>query len=271
MLFDALGWTAVPSARRCTPYPRSRVEGNLSRVGTLSVLDRKMDDERAFSRLHHEIVRSLIDSGVCPTNLELASRLQLDEKQLERLLRSLSDIHGLVLHPHECRPWIIHPFSLTPTSHWIEGLKSSWWAPCLWCAFGVAALVGGEVKVHTRFGAEGEPVMIPVRDGHFVGFDYVLVHFAIPPSRAWENVHEHCSMVLAFRSVEEIQNWCTRHRLPFGEPVPLQQVADLARQWYGSHANPDWRKWTINEAQEIFARADLSSAFWDLARKTGSF
>ena len=84
-------------------------------------------------------------------------------------------------------------------------------------------------------------------------------------------MHEHCSMVLPFRSVQEVRDWCSRHRLPLGEAVPLQQVADLARQWYGFHANPDWHKWTVIEAQAIFARAGFTSAFWDLAQKSGRF
>ena len=30
-------------------------------------------------------------------------------------------MNGLVLHPHAARPWVIHPFLLTPTLNWIEG------------------------------------------------------------------------------------------------------------------------------------------------------
>ena len=101
-----------------------------------------MGDDLAMSCLHYEIVRNVLDTGVCPTSVELADRMRISENEVESLLRLLSGIHGVVLHPHECRPWIIHPFSLTPTIHWIEGPKSSWWAPCIWCALGAATLVG---------------------------------------------------------------------------------------------------------------------------------
>ncbi len=37
-------------------------------------------------------------------------------EQVEQLLRSLADSHGVVLHPYTCEPWVIHPFSLTPTN-----------------------------------------------------------------------------------------------------------------------------------------------------------
>jgi hypothetical protein len=34
-------------------------------------------------------------------------------------------------------------------------------------------------------------------------------------------------MVLPFRSANEIHEWCNRHRLPLGQPVPLHQVAHI--------------------------------------------
>jgi hypothetical protein len=132
-------------------------------------------------------------------------------------------------------------------------------------------LVGGEAEIHTRFGGEAEPLRIPVVEGEPAGFDEIWVHFAIPPSKAWANVHQHCSLVLPFRSPEKIREWCDRHRLPHGEAVPLRQVARLARLWYGSHADPAWHKWSFQEAQDIFRKADLSSPFWDLAETTGRF
>jgi hypothetical protein len=99
----------------------------------------------------------------------------------------------------------------------------------------------------------------------------VRVHFAIPPARAWQNVHQHCSMVLPFRSREEIVAWCDRHQLPRGEDVPLHQVAQLAQVWYRTYADTSWHKWTIAEAQEIFQRSGLTSPFWDLSGREGRF
>jgi Alkylmercury lyase len=241
----------------------------MPRIGRLGRM--KMDDQNALGRLHFELINGLVEDAACPTTSELAYRMRAAPVKVEEHLHALSAIHGVVLHPCECRPWVIHPFSLTPTIHWIEGQRAGWWAPCVWCALGVAALVGGEVRVHTRYGAESEPLTIPVTDGKPVGFENVCIHFAIRPAGAWNNVHEHCSMVLPFRSADEIPEWCNRHRLPRGEAVPLHQVAHLAKLWYGSHANPDWHKWSVAEAQDIFHRAGLRSAFWDLGSKPGQF
>jgi hypothetical protein len=230
-----------------------------------------MDSQPAITRLHYELIHGLIQTGVCPTNADLSRQLGLPLSEIEDQLRALAAIHGVVLHPHTPAPWILHPFSLTPTINWIESENHSWWAPCIWCALGVATLVGGDVQIHSRYGAEGESVTIPVTHGRPAGFETAVVHFAIPPARAWNNVLEHCAMVLPFRNTDEIAPWCSRHGLPRGEAVPLHQVARLATLWYGSHAQPDWHKWSVAEAQAIFHRAGLQSDFWNLEPREGKF
>lgn len=223
-----------------------------------------MLDQTAMSQLHYELIRGFLATGACPTNDDLATSLGISHSEVEERLRALSGIHGVVLHPYAPVPWVVHPFSATPTINWLEGRDGGWWAPCVWCAFGIATLAGGETFLHTRYGAEGEEITIPIVDGQPVGHDEACVHFAIPPAQAWENIHEHCSLVLAFQSAEEVRKWCERHRLPRGQVVPLQQVARLAKIWYGTYAAPDWHKWSISEAQAIFNRAGLRSAFWNL-------
>jgi len=230
-----------------------------------------MPDPANLAQLHYELIHGLLETGACPSNADLAARLNIDGPAVESNLRELAAIHGIVLHPQRCAPWVVHPFSLTPTLNWVEKDGRGWWAPCIWCALGVATLAGGDIRIHTRYGAEGEPLTIPVKDGAPQGLDSVVVHFAIPPTHAWDNVHEHCAMVLPFRSAGEIRAWSARHRLPTGEPVPLQQVARLARVWYGSYARPDWHKWSVAEAQQIFREAGLQSDFWDLGEKAGKF
>lgn len=224
------------------------------------------------SRLHYGIVRSLIETGSCPSNEDLGRALGFGKDALVEMFRHLEAVHGIVLHPDRPEPWVIHPFSLTPTATWVQGETHGWWAPCVWCAFGIGALVGGDVQVHTRVAGETEPLVVGVRDGApLPPHDGYFAHFAIRPAEAWNNVHAHCAMILPFRSQNDISRWTARHGLPLGEAVPLGQVATLARRWYGAHADPHWRKWTIHEAQQIFCEAGLRSAFWDLNGRQGRF
>lgn len=228
-------------------------------------------DESIITQLHYELIRGLVDSGACPTNEMLAETLAISSAEVESGLRELAECHGLVLHPYATQPWVVHPFSLTPTLHWVEGERTAWWAPCLWCALGVASIVGGEVTIHTRIGAERKPLPISLRDRAPVGAQDVVVHFAIPPQNAWRNVHEHCAMVLAFRSSNDVKPWCDRHRLPYGQTVPLSQAAELATKWYGHYSCREWHKWTVPEARQIFHSVGLTSEFWSLRDREGSF
>ena len=59
--------------------------------------------------------------------------------------------------------------------------------------------------------------------------------------------------------------WSERHGIPVGSAVPIAQVQDLGREWYGHHCDRNWRKWSVDEAIEIFDRVGLVGAFWGRA------
>ncbi len=218
-----------------------------------------------LSAVHTALIQGLLADGRCPNHNQLAHALGVEEHSLAALLHELAAMHGVVLHPHEPECWVVHPFSTTPTLHWVSADKSGWWAPCVWCAFGIATLAGGDVQIHTRLGAEAEPLVLRVKDGYpDAEHSEVVVHFSMPPRAAWDNIHKHCALVLPFRNAGEVQTWCARHGHAYGEAVPLQNVAQLARTWYGTYARAGWRKWTVEQAQEIFHAAGLTSAFWQL-------
>jgi hypothetical protein len=185
------------------------------------------------SQLHRCMIQGLLDTGRCPSNEDLGRTLNIGPAELVVLLRNLEAAHGVVLHPDRPEPWVIHPFSLTPTATWVQASDRGWWAPCLWCAFGIAVLVGGDVQLYTRLGGEKESAVILARDGEPIDPENYCVHFAIPPAQAWNNVHTHCAMVLPFRSRDDVQAWTVRHALPSGKTIPFRQVAALARKWYG--------------------------------------
>jgi hypothetical protein len=71
-------------------------------------------------------------------------------------------------------------------------------------------LVGGFTRIDTRYGVEAEPLVIDVMNGRALRND-IVIHFAIPPARGGDSVHQHCSLVLPFGSPEAIQDWCERY------------------------------------------------------------
>ncbi len=214
-------------------------------------------------RVHRYVIASFIERGHAPSVARLSSDLDQPASVIESALERLHRGHGLVLHPGRHAIWIAHPFSSTPTNVWVEAAAAGWWAPCLWCGLGVGALVATDVVIHTRLAGEHEAVRIDVREGEVVDAA-LLVHFCTPPRDAWNNVSAWCASVQPFVSAEQIDMWCERHALQRGEAVPIDRVQCLARAWYGRHLDPDWRKWTVAEAQAIFGSVGLRGDFWRL-------
>lgn len=226
--------------------------------------------EELASAVHHALINSLIDSGAAPQVDDLAPQLTVSKAEAESALRWLNDNHGLVLHPDRCDPWIVHPFALSPTHTWVQSGDHGWWAPCMWCALGIIHLVGGSGCIHTRLGGECESIDINIENGKPVS-EQLWVHFALPIHSAWNNVHHYCAMVLPFRTPTQVRQWSERHRLPLGEVVPIVQVSELARLWYGQHAAKNWKKWTGAQAAEIFQRVGLTAPFWRIEKDKGAF
>lgn len=215
--------------------------------------------------LHHAIVRHLVDHGSAPSRASLARRFDVDETEMTRALRDLHDDHGVVLHPHTPEVWIVHPFATAPTPFVVRQGERAWWGNCAWCSLGVAALLGGSgVEIHTTLGAEGRGVVVHV-DDHRVRED-LLVHFPVPMARAWDNVVFTCSTMLVFEREADIDAWARRHALPRGDAQPIQRVYEFARVWYGRHLDEDWRKWTTDEARDIFDRFGFRGPIWELPR-----
>ena len=65
--------------------------------------------------------------------------------------------------------------------------------------------------------------------------------------------------------------WCAKRGKIKGDVRPIEQVWGFAREWYGRHCDPDWTKWTQEEAAEIFARHGLTGPIWELPTAQGRF
>ena len=222
------------------------------------------------STLHYTIIRHILDHGYAPGVGELGRMLGLPEEAAAAALKRLADDHGVVLHPHRPEIWAIHPFSLAPTGFWVRSGDRAWWGNCGWCSLGVAALVDGDVTISTSFGAEGRPVDLHIRSGRMVEGQY-LIHFPIPMRQCWDNVIYSCSNMLVFEDEAAVDAWCRRHRMPKGDTQPLSRFWDFARDWYGKHLDPDWKKWTSAEAGALFRRHGLGGDTWEIPASSGRF
>ena len=215
------------------------------------------------SQLHYIILKTIVEQGFAPDNTELAAHFHTTEDRIVEALYSLQEYHGVVLHPNEPKVWVIHPFSLAPTNFYVRSEKGQWWGNCAWCSLGVAALLGGAVTITTSIGAEGKPVEINIEDGE-VKQDHLWVHFPIPMKRAWDNVIYTCSNMLIFESESQVDEWSARHQIARGDVQPIGKIWKFTQKWYGNHLDPNWVKWTVEEASQLFKEFGLHHAIWDL-------
>ena len=229
-----------------------------------------METDLTHGLLHSTILQFIIDHGFGPSAAELALALGTSEDAVSKALVALQDYHGVVLHPHSNRIWVIHPFSLAPTSFVVRTDDRVYWGNCAWCSLGVAALLDRDVTISTVLGADKQQVEIHIQDGELMEPGYV-VHFPIPMAQAWDNVTYTCSTMLMFESAQDVARWCDQHRIAQGDIQPLANVWDFARTWYGNHLNPRWEKWNNQQALAIFERFGLTHPVWQIAPSQARF
>lgn len=216
------------------------------------------------------MLAGIVAEGRAPGLDAIASELGTGPADVAAALRDLEAGHGIVLHPESTDVWAAHPFSLVPTGTWVATDRRGWWAPCIWCALGIATLTGRDARIHTHLAAEHTPVVIRVR-GDEVSPASLCAHFPVPVARAWDNVHRFCGSTLVFESERQVDAWCARHGQDRGDVLSLVTVDALASRWYGAYLDPDWRKWTVAEARRIFRDVGLTGPTWELPETDGTF
>lgn len=213
--------------------------------------------------LHSTILEFIIRNGYAQDADELTQLLGLTKSEVVQSLYALQEYHGVVLHPNSERIWVIHPFSLAPTNFVIRSAERTWWGNCAWCSLGAAALIQQDLTITTTLGADGKQVTLHIYDGQIVESGY-YVHFPIPMVKAWDNVIYTCSTMLLFESAQDVDRWCAEHHIAKGDIQPLSLIWQFAQAWYGNHLNPQWEKWTNQQAKEIFERFNLVHSVWQL-------
>lgn len=215
------------------------------------------------SNLHYILIKEIIEKGFVPDIIFLADYFNTNQKEVEKALYNLQDYHGVVLHPNEPKVWAIHPFSLAPTNFYIKSSIGQWWGNCAWCSLGIAALLKTDLTITTSIGAEGKHLTIQIENGK-IKQKNLFIHFPIPMKNAWDNVIYTCSNMLVFENENQIDKWTKEHNIAKGDIQPIEKIWKFSQKWYGNHLNPNWKKWTIEEAKKMFAEFELNHAIWKL-------
>lgn len=209
------------------------------------------------------LTRMIAERGHAPDNDALADAAGCDVAAVELSLRRLHDSHALLLHPHICAPWVVHPFALGAGGCWVETPARGYWANCLYCAFGIAAVLDSDAAITTRLGGERRTVQFRIESGRVAEGDAVF-HLSIPPAHWWNNVIAACASFQPFASEREIDPWCARHAMARGAMLSMDALWRFASDWYGAYLREPWRKRSPDEVRALFAAHGLTGPFWEI-------
>jgi hypothetical protein len=70
--------------------------------------------------------------------------------------------------------------------------------------------------------------------------------------------------MLLFRSEGHRDRWLEARGLNLGASLSVKQQWELARVWYSKRMEPDWRRRTPGEAEQVFEGLGLTGEFWRL-------
>ena len=139
-------------------------------------------------RIRNHLYASFVADGHARTAEETGSELGLAENEVEAAYRRLHDAHALVLHPGTTEIRMLNPFSAVETPHRVVAGGRSWFANCAWDALGIPGALHTDGDVHSGCADCGEQLELEVRDGRLVRGAELLVHFAVPARRWWDDI-----------------------------------------------------------------------------------
>ena len=67
------------------------------------------------------------------------------------------------------------------------------------------------------------------------------------------------------RSEEHLQRWLRAHGGRSGESLTAPLLNELARRWWWTRVEPDWRPRPVADSQAILEDLGLTGEFWRLA------
>jgi len=125
--------------------------------------------------------------GRPPTVAEVARGLSLEPDEAEASFERLGEGHVLVFTPGTLDIWMANPLSAVPTPFRVETPSGDYWGNCIWDAFGIVAMLGGDGVVRTSCADCGDVMTLPVRRSELQPAEGVA-HFAVPARSWWDDI-----------------------------------------------------------------------------------
>lgn len=133
------------------------------------------------------VYRTIADTTRIPLIAGVADSLRCAPGEVADSFRRLRAVRLLALEPETAEIRMAPPFSAVETPFRVRVGSKSYFANCVWDAYGVAAALHADATVATTCGDCGAPMTMEVRDGAPVLHEGV-VHFAVPAAHWWDDI-----------------------------------------------------------------------------------
>jgi alkylmercury lyase-like protein len=128
------------------------------------------------------------ETGRVPNSLEVSRKMGIDENEVLAAFGRLHAKRLLLPEPDDPRRIrMAPPFSGVPTSFPVEANGKTYYANCVWDAYGIAAALHSDAIIRASDGYTGEPLTLEVKNGRPILKSYVA-HFAVPAAHWWDNL-----------------------------------------------------------------------------------
>jgi Alkylmercury lyase len=140
----------------------------------------------------------IADSGVVPNSAEVARKIDppsqgygatgIDEGEVRAAFSRLHAQRLLVPEPGDpSRIRMAPPFSGVPTAFPVKANGKTYFANCVWDAYGIAAALHADAVIPASDAHTGEPLTLEVKNGRPIPKPY-LAHFAVPAAHWWDDI-----------------------------------------------------------------------------------
>jgi hypothetical protein len=145
-----------------------------------------MPQTELLQRVRSVIYDRIVATGFAPTVQQVAAVEKLDLADVTHAFETLAESHVVVLKPGTVQLWSAPPFSAVPSSFRAHGAAVSWYAPCAWDMFGVAAALKEDALLEAKCAWSGEALPATVQRGVVEGAG--VVHLEVPARRFWDDI-----------------------------------------------------------------------------------
>jgi hypothetical protein len=141
----------------------------------------------ADSEIRQHIYDRIIAVGRPPLAQEVSETFGLDREEAVNAFRRLNTRRLLALAPESGEIVMAPPFSAVPTPFVVKSETRSYFANCVWDAFGIAAALHRDVEIEASCGCCGDPMRLKVQGGSPTPV-LAIAHFAVPAAHWWDNI-----------------------------------------------------------------------------------